>query len=85
MGPFLGIIDSFIANIGIPSIQVSLGASLSEIELVIAGYGLTCTVCVVTGGRLEDIFGRKRAFISEMAGFTLTSALCGAGHQRPDG
>jgi len=41
IGPFLGIIDSFIANIGIPSIQVSLGASFSEIEFMIAGYGLT--------------------------------------------
>jgi EmrB/QacA subfamily drug resistance transporter len=77
IGPFLGIIDSFIANIGIPSIQVSLGASFSEIEFVIAGYGLTYTVCVVTGGRLGDIFGRKLTFISGMAGFTLTSLLCG--------
>ena len=77
IGPFLGIIDSFIANIGIPSIQVSLGASFSEIEFVIAGYGLTYTVCVVTGGRLGDIFGRKLTFISGIAGFTLTSLLCG--------
>ena len=73
IGPFLGIIDSFIANIGIPSIQVSLGASFSEIEFVIAGYGLTYTVCVVIGGWLGDIFGRKLTFISGIAGFTLTS------------
>src|SRR5215469_1495742 len=77
VGPFLGVIDFFIANIGIPSIRVSLGASFSEIELVIAGYGLTYAVCLITGGRLGDIFGRKLTFISGMAGFTLTSALCG--------
>src|SRR5580693_922967 len=77
VGPFLGVIDFFIANIGIPSIRNSLGASFSEIELVIAGYGLTYAVCLITGGRLGDIFGRKITFIVGMAGFTLTSAFCG--------
>jgi EmrB/QacA subfamily drug resistance transporter len=77
VGPILGCIDFFIANIGVPSIQVSLNASFSEIELVIAGYGLTYAVCLVTGGRLGDIFGRKRTFIAGMAAFTLTSAMCG--------
>jgi EmrB/QacA subfamily drug resistance transporter len=77
VGPFLGVIDFFIANIGIPSIRTSLGASFSEIELVIAGYGLTYAVCLITGGRLGDIYGRKRTFILGMAGFTATSAFCG--------
>ena len=77
VGPFLGVIDFFIANIGVPSIRHALGASYSEIELVIAGYGLAYAVCLVTGGRLGDIFGRKMTFILGMAGFALTSALCG--------
>ncbi len=77
VGPFLGVIDFFIANIGVPSIRTSLGASFSEIELVIAGYGLTYAVCLITGGRLGDIYGRKMTFIVGMAGFTLTSAFCG--------
>src|SRR5262249_40973060 len=77
VGPFLGVIDFFIANIGVPSIRRALGASFSEIELVIAGYGLAYAVCLITGGRLGDIFGRKRTFILGMAGFTLTSAFCG--------
>src|SRR5689334_1250319 len=77
VGPFLGVIDFFIANIGVPSIRTSLGASFSEIELVIAGYGLTYAVCLITGGRLGDIYGRKRTFILGMAGFTVTSAFCG--------
>ncbi len=59
VGPFLGVIDFFIANIGIPSIRTSLGASFSEIELVIAGYGLTYAVCLITGGRLGDILWQK--------------------------
>jgi EmrB/QacA subfamily drug resistance transporter len=77
VGPFLGVIDFFIANIGIPSIKNSLHAGFSEAELIVAGYGLTYAVCLITGGRLGDIFGRKKVFIFGMAGFTATSAFCG--------
>src|SRR3984957_7145334 len=77
IGPFLGVIDFFIANIGVPTIRTSLGASFSEIERVTPGYGLTYALCLITGGRLGDIYGRKITFILGMAGFTLTSALCG--------
>jgi EmrB/QacA subfamily drug resistance transporter len=77
VGPFLGVIDFFIANIGVPSIRQALGASYGEIELVIAGYGLAYAVCLITGGRLGDIFGRKKTFIVGMGSFALTSAFCG--------
>jgi MFS family permease len=43
----------------------------------VAGYGLTYAVCLITGGRLGDIYGRKRIFILGLIGFTTTSALCG--------
>ena len=59
VGPFLGVIDFFIANIGIPSIRTSLGASFSEIELVIAGYGLTYAVCLITGGQTRRHLWQK--------------------------
>lgn len=77
IGPFLGTIDFFIANIGIPSMRSALGASFSQVELVVAGYGLTYAVFLITGGRLGDIYGRKRLFLAGMAGFTVASALCG--------
>jgi MFS family permease len=77
IGPFLGVIDFFIANIGLPSIKSSLHANFSEAELIVAGYGLTYAVCLITGGRLGDIFGRKRVFILGMSGFTAASVLCG--------
>jgi MFS family permease len=77
VGPFLGVIDFFIANIGAATIQDSLHTGYGQIELIIAGYGLTYAVCLITGGRLGDIYGRKKTFILGMAGFTLTSALCG--------
>ena len=77
VGPLLGVIDFFIANIGINSIRTSLQAGFGEIELVVAGYGLTYAACLITGGRLGDIYGRKKIFILGLIGFTITSALCG--------
>jgi EmrB/QacA subfamily drug resistance transporter len=77
VGPLLGVIDFFIANIGINSIRTSLQAGFGEIELVVAGYGLTYAVCLITGGRLGDIYGRKKIFVLGLIGFTTTSALCG--------
>src|SRR5258708_4241397 len=77
VAPFLGVIDFFIANIGIPASKNPLHAGFSEAELIVAGYGLTYAVCLITGGRRGDIFGRKKVFIVGMAGFTVTSAFCG--------
>jgi EmrB/QacA subfamily drug resistance transporter len=77
MASFLGALDFFIVNVSIPSIKARLGASFAEIQLMIAGYGLVYAVFLITGGRLGDIFGRKRMFLVGVAGFTLASALCG--------
>jgi EmrB/QacA subfamily drug resistance transporter len=74
---FLGVLDFFIVNVSIPAIKENLRANFAEIQLMIAGYGLTYAVCLITGGRLGDILGRKRMFLAGMAGFTLASALCG--------
>jgi EmrB/QacA subfamily drug resistance transporter len=74
---FLVALDFFIVNVSIPSIRASLHATFSEIQLVIASYGLTYGVFLITGGRLGDILGRKRVFLWSVAGFTLTSMLCG--------
>ena len=57
--------------------QADLHASFAQVQLVIAGYGLAYAVCLITGGRLGDIFGRKRVFLIGVAGFTLASVLCG--------
>lgn len=80
LAPFLSVLDFFIVNISIPSIQSGLHATFAEVQLVIAGYGLTYAVFLVTGGRLGDIYGRKRMFMLGMGGFTLASALCGFAH-----
>ena len=74
----LDLIDSTIVNVAIPSIQRDLGTSYAAIQWVVAGYSLAFALLLVTGGRLGDIFGRKRMFIAGIVGFTLASALSGA-------
>lgn len=74
---FVTIFDLFVVNVAIPAMQASLGASLSQIGFIVAGYELGFGVLLITGGRLGDIHGRRRLFVVGIAGFTLASALCG--------
>jgi EmrB/QacA subfamily drug resistance transporter len=74
---FMVLLDISIVNVAIPSIQRNLGASFGQIQLVLAGYQLAYAVVLITGGRLGDIYGRKRLFMTGMAGFVLASASCG--------
>ena len=60
---FMIMLDNTVVNVALPSIQKDLGASLSALEWTINAYTLTFAVLLVTGGRLGDIFGRRRAFL----------------------
>jgi MFS family permease len=77
LGAGLSVIDFFIVNIALPTIDRTLDASPAMLELVIAGYGIAYGVLLVLGGRLGDTFGRRRLFIVGLALFTLTSLICG--------
>ncbi|MFD3505557.1 MFS transporter [Streptomyces sp. NPDC058676] len=76
-GAFLPIMDFFITNVALPSIDASLHASASSLELVIAGYGVAYATLLVLGGRLGDRYGRRRVFLSALVGFVLASLACG--------
>lgn len=76
----LSVIDFLIVNIALPSIRRELHATDAQIQLTVAGYGLAFAVCLITGGRLGDIYGRKKLFQIGMIGFTLASMLCGFAH-----
>ncbi|WP_319519004.1 MFS transporter [uncultured Martelella sp.] len=77
LGGFITVFDLFVVNVAIPSIQADLGASFAEIGFVIAGYELAFGVLLIAGGRLGDRHGRCRLFALGMAGFAVTSLLCG--------
>ena len=59
-GLFMSVLDFFIVNIALPSIQGSLHASPAAIQFIVAAYALAFGSALITGGRLGDIFGRRR-------------------------
>uniref|UniRef100_A0AAU2A8E1 MFS transporter n=1 Tax=Streptomyces sp. NBC_00093 TaxID=2975649 RepID=A0AAU2A8E1_9ACTN len=77
LGAALPLIDFFIVNVALPTIGRDLAASESVLELVVAGYGVAYAVLLVLGGRLGDLFGRRRLFIGGMVAFGITSLACG--------
>lgn len=76
-GTFMVVLDFFIVNVALPSIQHDLKATDSALQLVVAGYGLANAAGLITGGRLGDLFGRRRMFMVGLLLFTLASAACG--------
>ncbi|MEO7715042.1 MAG: MFS transporter [Capsulimonas sp.] len=77
VGAFLPPLDFFIVNLALPAIRSGLHASASQLELIISAYASAYAVFLITGGRLGDLYGRKRMFMLGMGGFVLASALCG--------
>ncbi|MFG2022421.1 MFS transporter [Streptomyces sp. NPDC048825] len=77
LGAALPLIDFFIVNVALPTIGRDLSAGEAVLELVVAGYGVSYAVLLVLGGRLGDMFGRRRLFLAGMAAFGLTSLACG--------
>ncbi|HSV38807.1 MAG TPA: MFS transporter [Nocardioidaceae bacterium] len=72
----MNLLDSTVSNIAAPSIQASLGGSSSTLQWIAAGYTLALAVGLLVGGRLGDMFGRKRMFMVGVAGFVVSSAAC---------
>jgi EmrB/QacA subfamily drug resistance transporter len=77
-GTFMVVLDFFIVNVALPSMQASLHASSGAVEWVAAGYALTSAVFLITAARLGDRIGRRRTFSLGLALFTVSSAACGA-------
>jgi EmrB/QacA subfamily drug resistance transporter len=75
---FMDLLDTTIVNVALPSIEQELGATSAQLEWIVSGYILSFAVLIITGGRLGDIYGRKRMFLIGVAGFTIASASCAA-------
>jgi EmrB/QacA subfamily drug resistance transporter len=76
-GTFMTFLDFFIVNVALPSIQRDLHAGPAAVQLVVAGYALTFSVGMITGGRLGDLYGRRRMFMIGLALFIAASVACG--------
>ena len=74
---FMIMLDNTVVNVALPSIQKDLHASLSSLEWTVNAYTLVFAVLLVTGGRLGDIFGRRRMFLFGVVTFAISSAAIG--------
>lgn len=77
VGAFLPPLDFFVVNVALPSIRGGLAITPAQVEWVISGYAASYAVFLITGGRLGDLFGRRRVFVAGMAGFGIASLICG--------
>lgn len=74
---FMVVLDFFIVVVALPSIGASLHAAQSDLQLIVAGYALANAATLIAGGRLGDLFGRRRMFVVGSAAFALASIGCG--------
>src|ERR1700753_1298196 len=74
---FMVMLDNTVVNVALPRIQSDLHASLSGLEWTSNAYTLTFAVLMVAGGRLGDIFGRRRMFLFGVVVFGIASAAIG--------
>ncbi|WP_323868837.1 MFS transporter [Xenorhabdus szentirmaii] len=74
---FVTIFDLFVVNIAIANIQTNLHANLLQITFIIVTYEMGFGLLLITGGRLGDLFGRRKLFQFGIFAFTLTSLFCG--------
>ncbi|MDH6126121.1 MFS transporter [Kitasatospora sp. GP82] len=72
------VLDATIVNIALPSAQADLGISDANRQWVITAYALAFGGLLLFGGRIADLWGRRRTFIVGLSGFALASAVGGA-------
>src|SRR5215208_929431 len=77
---FMLLLDTTIVNVAQQKIKEGLNADLSEIQWILDSYILAFAVLMLSFGRIGDIFGRKKMFVTGMAVFIAASGLCGLSH-----
>jgi MFS family permease len=74
---FITMLDVSIVNVALPSMERSLQAGPTQLQLIVAGYTLAFGLALVPAGRLGDVFGRRALFIVGVAGFGVMSLVAG--------
>ena len=72
--------DFFAMSMALPEMARDLGTTITGLQWVVSGYLIALGACFVAGGRIGDIFGRKRLLIIGVVIFATTSAIAGAGN-----
>src|SRR5437588_664404 len=76
-GLFMIMLDNTVVNVALPTMQRDLHVSISQLEWVVIAYALTFAALLITGGKLADLYGRRRIFVLGLIVFTLSSLACG--------
>ncbi len=71
-------LDTTVINVAAPTILADLGGGSAVLQWLSAGYTLPFAVLLIVGGRLSDVFGRRRMFLVGAVGFTVASLACPA-------
>jgi EmrB/QacA subfamily drug resistance transporter len=82
LATFMTYLDNNVTNVAIPTIQRSLHLSVAGLEWVVSSYILVFAGLLLAGGRLADVYGRRRLFVAGLSVFTLASlgaGLAGSG------
>src|SRR4051795_12523046 len=74
---FMVVLDVAIVNVALPAMKADLGFSEADLQWVISAYAILFGGVLLLGGRLADVFGRRRVFMLGLAIFSLSSLLCG--------
>jgi EmrB/QacA subfamily drug resistance transporter len=77
LGTLMIVLDTTIVNVALPSIRTSLGFSSSSLAWVVNAYLLTFGGLLLLGGRLGDLYGQRRLYVTGIGLFTVASLACG--------
>ncbi|SFK88521.1 drug resistance transporter, EmrB/QacA subfamily [Streptosporangium canum] len=77
LATFMTYLDNNVVNVALPTIQRDLGLSISGLEWIVSGYILVFAGLMLVGGRLADVFGRRRIFMIGLGVFTVASLAAG--------
>jgi EmrB/QacA subfamily drug resistance transporter len=83
LATFMTYLDNNVINVAIPTIQRSLHLSVAGLEWVVSGYVLVFAGLMLVGGRLADVYGRRRLFLIGLSVFTLSSLAAGLAGSGP--
>jgi DHA2 family multidrug resistance protein len=78
LATLLQVLDTTIANVALPHMQTSLGATQETVNWVLTSYIVASAIAIPITGWLADLVGRKRLFVWAVIGFTATSVACAA-------
>ncbi len=76
LGSGMVVLDGFVVNLALPSIQASFHAKFSDLQWIVDGFLLSLSALILIGGSLGDIYGRKKIYLIGLFGFTAVSLVC---------